>query len=212
MRPSEQLLFEGRIAGAWALERMVGATLIGLLVWGGLALVTYYGAPNARSLLLPVAALLLALQLTITVLYVWRRLATTEYVVTDEAVYARRGQILLSVSAAALDRVTDLYVHTSLVGRLFGFSGLWVKTAGGGIHLAGLRDAYRVRASIQDARHTFLTRLLAESGRPTPGPREAGQCQCPNCQLVFPVPPARPLDVECPRCRQRGTLFAEAAV
>lgn len=198
--------------GAWALERMVGAILSGLILWGGLGLAAYFVAPTMRDLLPSLVSGVFLLYLGISLVYVWRRVATTEYVVTDEAVYARRGRFLLTVSAAALDRVTDLYVHTSLVGRLFGFSGLTVKTAGGGIHLAGLRDAYHIRASIQDARHEFLTRLLAESGRPTPGPRATGQCQCPKCELVFPVPPARPLDVECPRCRQRGTLFAEAAV
>lgn len=213
LRTSERVLVDAAMAGAWALEHILATILLAVFLWGGLSLVVLLGAPANAGAWLAIIASAAVVHLALSAIYVWRRLATTEYVVTDEAVYTRRGQFLLYVAAAALDRVTDLHVRTSLVGRLFGYSSLTVRTAGGGVYLPGLRDAYALRSIIQEARHDFLTRLLRESGR-TPD-RAAStvstECECPTCATVIRVPPARPVAVECPKCHETGMLFEEAA-
>ncbi|MBI2077139.1 MAG: PH domain-containing protein [Euryarchaeota archaeon] len=210
---SERMLVEARMARAWGFEHMLATLVLAAIVWGGLTAFVVFGGPPAPGLWLLFIAAGAALHLVASLVYVWRRVATSEYVVTDEAVYARRGNLLLHVDAAALDRVTDLHVRTTLVGRIFGYSGLAVRTAGGGVYLPGLRDPYTIRGIIQNARHDFIARLLRESGRSRSepaSPHVSTECECPNCGAVLPVPPRRPIDVECPRCHERGMLFEEA--
>lgn len=211
----ERVLLEERIVRAWGLEHMLASLLLALFLWGGLGTFGWFLLPESRDLIVAIAASLGASHLLLSLVYVWRRLATTEYVITDEALYARRGRLILTVASALLDRVTDLHVHTSLMGRLFGYSGLSIRTAGGGVWMPGLREPYRVRGTIQEARHALIARLLRESGRADPtaaAPTRDGtsDIQCPQCELVFGVARRRPLDVECPRCHEKGMIFEEA--
>ena len=198
------------MARAWGLEHVIATVLLAAILWGGLGVVVVVGQPANGGLWLALVASAALVHLSISAIYVWRRLATSEYVVTDEAVYTRRGQLLLHVDAAALDRVTDLHVRTTLVGRIFGYSALSVRTAGGGVFLPGLREPYGIRGIIQTARQEFLARLLRESGRDAPQTGPAAQCECPTCFTVIDVPAARPLAVECPSCHETGMLFEEA--
>lgn len=215
--PQERILKEERIVGAWALEHILASFLVASVLWGGLFVATRVFAPELLASVGTVAVGLFVVHLSISALYVWRRVATTEYIVTAEAVYARRGRMILTVASALLDRVTDLHVHTSLVGRIFGYSGLSVRTAGGGLWMPGLHNPYVVRGTIQQARHELVAQLLRESGRERPtAPARGGPqltaIQCPNCDLLFDVPPKpRPLDVQCPRCKETGAIFQEAA-
>jgi uncharacterized membrane protein YdbT with pleckstrin-like domain len=215
--PHERVLKEERIVGAWALEHLIVSFLIAIVLWGGLFAATLLVAPEYIGSVGALAGILFFGHIFASVLYVWRRIVTTEYVVTAEAVYARRGKLILTVASALLDRVTDLHVHTSLVGRIFGYSGLSVRTAGGGLWMPGLRDPYVIRGMIQQARHDLITQLLRESGRDD-GRRESGSrsastsIQCPKCELVFDVPRTpRPLDVTCARCQETGAIFEEAS-
>ena len=215
--PQERVLREERIVNAWGLEHILVSFLVASIVWGGLFVGTLLLAPQHIGALGTLAGVLFLVHVLASVVYVWRRIVTTEYVVTAEAVYARRGKLILTVSSALLDRVTDLHVHTSLVGRVFGYSGLSVRTAGGGLWMPGLREPYVVRGTIQQARHELLKQLLRESGRETADgresvpPRTTTSIQCPDCEHVFDVPVGpRPLDVQCPSCKGTGTLFEEA--
>jgi uncharacterized membrane protein YdbT with pleckstrin-like domain len=147
----------------------------------------------------------------------WRRVVTTEYVITDETAYARTGHLLLRLESVPMDKLTDITVHTSLLGRLMGYSNLMIRTAGGAILFVGLADAYRLRESVQDQRRDFIRRLLEEAGRGREADRVAeggapiakgARCRCPACEHAFDGPPERPVDVTCPRCGLEGTLFA----
>lgn len=215
--PQERVLKEERIVAAWGLEHVIVSFLVAAILWGGLFVAVFLLANDYIATVGPILATVFVLHLLLSAIYVWRRIVTTEYVVTAEAVYARRGKIILTVASALLDRVTDLHVHTSLVGRLFGYSGLSVRTAGGGLWMPGLREPYVIRGTIQQARHELITQLLRESGREheaqTPRtPSKTTQIQCPNCSEVFDVAlKPRPLDVSCPRCEETGAIFEEAA-
>lgn len=215
LRAGERVRLEERMVPRWAMEVVASATLWGaLVVAAALAFDAYAGRPEP-SLLLIILASFAAASWILAALYAWRRIVTTEYVISEDTVYTRRGRILLRLNSAPLDRITDLHVHTSLLGRLFGYSGLVVRTAGGGLLLSGLRDAYGVRGVLHEQRRAYLEQLLRESGR---GPKAgrapaptADQCRCPRCQQAIPVPRARPVAVVCPSCRLDGILFAEAA-
>lgn len=201
----------GGIAPAWGLERAVVLLFSVALLWGGAAFaLTLAAAPGLAGFYVLLAGGAL-LHLVAGGLYVWRRIVTTEYVVTEEFVYARRGRFLLYLGAAALDRLTDLHVHQGVLGRLFGFASLRVLTAGGGIHLPGLVDAVAVRGQVQEARQALLARLIREAGRIPAAPASGPPCQCPRCQHVFAAPGPAPVDVRCPSCGAEGTLFEEAA-
>lgn len=214
--PQERVLKEERIVGAWGLEHVIVSFIVAVILWGGAAVAAFILAPDAFETVATIAAAIFVLHLLLSVIYVWRRIVTTEYVVTAEAVYARRGKLILTVASALLDRVTDLHVHTSLVGRLFGYSGLSVRTAGGGLWMPGLREPYVIRGTIQQARHELITQLLRESGRDQErqAPKPTSQTtpvQCPNCENMFDIAlQPRPLDVTCPRCKESGAIFEEA--
>lgn len=211
LRPEERVVVASVVAPAWALERMVAILLTALILWGGLGLVLALNRATGLAVWFSILAIVGSLHLLLGGLYVWRRVVTTEYVVTDEFVYARRGQILLQLGAAALDRVTDLHIHQGIVGRMFGYSTLRVLTAGGGLHMSGLRDAVGVRSRVQEARHSFIARLLREAGKDSVASAAPGRsCQCPRCGRVFRVVGALPMDVTCPQCQAAGTLFEEA--
>lgn len=215
VRPGEAIHLEERIVPAWAVERLVAALLVVTILAAGpvvaFGLADFRAERTILSLVLGLAALLLATN----ALWVWRRVATTEYVLTDEAVYTRRGQLVLTANSAPLDRITDLHVHTSILGRMFGFSSLLVATAGGSLHLPGLRDAYHVRGAVHDQRRAFLARLLADAGRPpAAGPAPVRptppECRCPRCESLVPVAGPLPFAVTCPSCGLEGVLFEEA--
>lgn len=217
LRPDESVVAEDRVQKRWILRAIllmlvfVVAPLTGILgffwttqraLFPAWAWPTWVGVAAASLLLVAVVA--------------WRRVVTTEYVITDETVYTRRGRFLLRLQSSPLDKITDITVHTSLLGRLIGYSTLMVRTAGGAPVFVGLADAYLLREAVEDQRKAFVRRLLEEAGRDddavrvAPGAKTAGRCRCPNCDHAFQVPSERPVDVTCPKCGIEGTLFAEA--
>jgi uncharacterized membrane protein YdbT with pleckstrin-like domain len=182
VRPHEKILREERIVGAWAVEHLLVSFLLAIVLWGGLFGLTNVFLPSYVPLASIVLGGAFGLHIVFSTIYVWRRVVTTEYVVTAEAVYARRGKLVLTVASALLDRVTDLHVHTSLVGRVFGYSGLSVRTAGGGVWIPGLRDPYEIRGTIQQARHELIAQLLREAGRE--GEKEAPAAPRSNARVA----------------------------
>lgn len=214
LRRDEKVLVEQAITPAWALEQAIAWFLLGAVLFGGPVVLVLLRKelPGRAEIVFGIAATFIVYWLTM-LLYTWRRVATSEYVVTEEAVYTRRGRLLLSVDVATLDRVTDLHVHTSVVGRLLGYSRLVVKTAGGGLVMSGVRDAYGIRGTVHDARQRLLARLLREGGRTearTAASRPQIDIECPSCRTAFAAAGTPPLDVRCPRCQATGTLFPEA--
>jgi membrane protein YdbS with pleckstrin-like domain len=215
LRRDEKILLEESITPAWGLEQGLAWLIVGLVVFGALSvpIVLAEDLSSRSVLLLAVASAFLVFWL-LMLLYTWRRIVTSEYVVSEEAVYTRRGRLMISVEAATLDRVTDLHVHTGITGRIFGYSRLVVKTAGGELLMPGLRDAYAIRGVVHDARQRLLTRLLREAGRseaPQAAPQKGSiEIECPECQRAFTAAGTPPFDVRCPHCKATGTLFAEA--
>lgn len=210
LQPRERALATTGIVSSWGFERLAAVLITALILWGGGAILLAVNGLEGGAWY-TLLGVLFALHLASGVLYVWRRIVTTEYVLTEEFVYARRGQFLLHLDAAALDRVTDLHIHQGVIGRLFGFSTLRVLTAGGGLHMPGLRDAVAVRGRIQEARQELIARLLREAGRGgSEGASPSRATECPRCAHVFSAAGPLPLDVTCPKCGAQGTLFAEA--
>lgn len=217
LRPDESVVAEDRVQRRWIL-RAVLLMLVFLVapVTGALGFFWFVEPAAFPSWAWPTWAAVAAALVALVALVSWRRVVTTEYVITDETVYARRGIFLLRLQSAPLDKITDITVHTSLLGRLMGYSTLVVRTAGGAPMFVGLADAYVLREAVEDQRKAFVRRLLKEAGRDADAVRrrERGEvdsrCRCPTCDQAFQVPADRPVDVTCPKCGTEGTLFAEA--
>ncbi len=106
--------------------------------------------------LVTVAAIWLA------VLLHWRR-ATSLYTVTGERVYFAYGRIRFHLLQTTYDKVTDLHIHQSLFGRIWGYGTVRVQTAGTGLSLAGVVDPVTFKQRIEDARSKFLRSLIQSS-------------------------------------------------
>lgn len=88
------------------------------------------------------------------------QLRRTEYVSTDRRVYARRGLVGTTVNQLTYDKITDITLHQDLLGRLFGYSGVTVQTAGGNqapITMVGLPDGLAAKAAIEQWRDRSLS-------------------------------------------------------
>jgi len=62
------------------------------------------------------------------------KLINRKYEVTTERVRATRGLISHSISEADLDKITDIVVEQSIVGRLLNYGTLYFNTAGAGYY------------------------------------------------------------------------------
>jgi len=80
----------------------------------------------------------------------WRRQVTTEYAVTDERVYARRGRLVTYVHFTTHDKVTDFRFRQGPFERAVGIQGLTLATAGGDVAIAGVRDAVAFKQAAED--------------------------------------------------------------
>ena len=102
--------------------------------------------------------------LAVVALVAWRRQATTEYVLTDERIYARTGRLITNVHFATHDKVTDLRYRQGPLERLLGVSSMTFATAGGDVRVAGVHDALAVKETAERARDAFVQRLLERAG------------------------------------------------
>jgi membrane protein YdbS with pleckstrin-like domain len=214
VRSDERILVELGINSRWLAARVVG-TLVFVLLLLAATIVLSLSVRNAAVIAWPIFGILTALLVLVGLPYAWRRKITSEFIVTDETAYTRTGRIVLSVNSMPMDKITDITSHTGVMGRIFGYSHLIVRSAGGGLGYIGISDAYHLMDVIKQARRDFIRRLLEEAGREaptTPTPQVSkDRCQCPNCAHTFMVTNQRPLDVTCPNCGTQGTLFAEVA-
>lgn len=86
----------------------------------------------------------------------------TEYVVTDRAVYAKRGRRARRVTTLELDRVQDVSYRRSAVGGALGYGSVTVEIAGGGdLSLSAVGDARRAA--------DLVGRLARRADDPIPG-------------------------------------------
>ncbi|HVM45264.1 MAG TPA: PH domain-containing protein [Candidatus Thermoplasmatota archaeon] len=134
----------------------------------------------------------------LVVLASWRRAATTEYALTEERVYARSGRLVTRLHFTTHDKVTDMRFRQGPLERLFGLSTLTFATAGGEVHLAGVRDAMALKAAAERARDAFIRRLLAETAAAAPPPA-APAPEPPASGADAAPPPPHPVAFEGPR-------------
>ncbi len=216
LRPDESIVAEDQVQKRWILRAIL--LMLIFVVTPVTAALVFFSVTSPAAFpdwAWPAWAGVATASLLLVALVAWRRVATTEYVVTDETVYTRRGRFLLRLQSAPLDKITDITVHTSLLGRLMGYSTLMVRTAGGAPVFVGLADAYVLREAVDDQRKGFVRRLLKEAGRDADMVRRGrrddatSRCRCPECSHAFDVPTQRPVDVTCPKCGTEGTLFEE---
>jgi uncharacterized membrane protein YdbT with pleckstrin-like domain len=150
--------------------------------------VWWSGRPRLRAVL-PAAAFGLALVIGgLAVFYVTRRqlplafvpvgvalglwgylvVTNTRFVVTDRAVYRKRGVLSRDVRRIAVDRIQDSSFRQGVRGRLFGYGTVVVQAAGGGsIRFHEVENPREVRA--------LVDRRAADDGDGVPG--SVGQWQ-----------------------------------
>jgi membrane protein YdbS with pleckstrin-like domain len=126
----------------------VPVSIVGTAVWGVVLTVFLIGF-----------LILLTLPLS------WLSLKNTDYVVTDEALYVKKGVLGTNIESVGLDKIQNTEYSQSFWGKQFGFGSIDVSTAGSSgaeISFQNVEDAREVRETI--------TRL---SNQYAPGSRES---------------------------------------
>lgn len=195
----ENVLAKRRAPATYAIALLVAPFAALALVLGALLV--------ARALLPPIAeivpawapwtawgALMVALSLA-----AWRRAATTEYVLTDQRVYARVGRFVTKLHFTTHDKVTDIRYRQGPLERAFGFASLTFATAGGVVHLAAVVDAMSLKAASERARDAFVRELLGEEE-----PRAPAVDGVETSQDQGPTPAAPPWTGPRPSYLQQG--------
>ncbi|MBW3582803.1 MAG: PH domain-containing protein [Euryarchaeota archaeon] len=120
----------------------------------------------------------------IGLLVLYWRYKTTRYVITEGRVYKSYGKLRFYLLQTTYDKVTDMQVHQSLFGRLWGFGTITLQTAGTGLMLDGVPDPLAMKQRIESARTRFLETLVGEQGARRPaqkttegGPEEAARVE-----------------------------------
>lgn len=118
----------------------------------------------------------------------WRRQATTEYALTDQRIYVRYGRLVTRLHFTTHDKVTDIHYRQGPIERLFGLASITFATAGGEVHVPGIRDALQVKEAAEKARDAFLRTLLGEAAPLQAPPEVVAPADAPSA----PPPPAQP--------------------
>lgn len=105
----------------------------------------------------------------------YRRAVTSRYLITPDRIYRAHGILRFALHQTTYDKVTDLHVHQSFFGRIWGFGTVRVETAGIGLHLDGVDDPFAVKQAVEAARVDFIERLVGQyKGRPKVAKAPAG--------------------------------------
>lgn len=86
------------------------------------------------------------------------RVRNTDYVVTDEALYVKRGVLSTTIESVTLEKIQNTAFRRSFLGRRFGYGSIDVSTAGSSgtdLSFTAVEDARSVRETI--------TRLRSQS-------------------------------------------------
>ncbi|MDS0298771.1 PH domain-containing protein [Halogeometricum sp. S1BR25-6] len=125
------------------------------LAVGAVALVAFTRLPWVVA----AGSLLLVLLVAVAGVY---PVYTTAYLVTDRAVYAKRGRRARQVTTLELDKVQDVSYRRSAVGGALGYGTVTVEIAGGGdLSLSAVADARRAA--------DLVGRLARRADDPIPG-------------------------------------------
>ena len=190
VRGDERVLLKMRAAPAFALVLLLPRLLYVVAPLAIFLLARPYVAALAHIPATPVLAGAGALALVLA-LASWRRAATTEYALTDERIYARVGQLVTRLHFTTHDKVTDILYRQGPLERAFGLANLTFATAGGEVHVLGVRDALAVKATAESARDAFVRALLREA--PERAARASPVGPSPDTSLPdLPPAPAAP--------------------
>lgn len=160
LRADEEVLARVRPPFAYAVALAIAPFLVlSVLLAVFLLFAGPVGLPIAPSTAWTVWGILVALGAFVS----WRRQATSEYAITDQRIYSRTGRLITRLHFTTHDKVTDMRFRQGPIERAFGLSGLTFATAGGDVHVAGVRDALAIKATSESARDAFIRKLLAEA-------------------------------------------------
>lgn len=135
-----------------------------LSVAAGVGLFGFVWLPALASVILAVLALA---AIWGAVLIHWRR-ATSLYTITPERAYKAYGRLRFNLLQTTYDKVTDLHIHQSVFGRIWGYGTVRLQTAGAGLALNGVEDPVGFKKQIERQRRRFLDTLIGEAPRARP--------------------------------------------
>ncbi|PWD50602.1 hypothetical protein C8046_08010 [Serinibacter arcticus] len=132
----------------------IAAALVVILVIQGLDDLLRIDLPVLTLVLILAGVILVATLIGLTYSYfAWRR---TEYAITTEAVVQRSGIFFRKERVARLTRIQAVEVTQPILGRIFGFAGIKVESAGGAE--ANMSLAYLTMDEASDVRNEILAR------------------------------------------------------
>lgn len=157
MQPNESILYETQLH--WIIYKMgITITLMGFLVgrFAPLPVKTFLG-DSIAAMVAPavtyIAAGLIALG-AFQLIASYIRQISTELVITDQRVIAKRGFIATTSYELMMTKVEGATIEQSVWGRLLGFGTLMVKGTGGGISpIDHVANPYRFHSHLMNALH-----------------------------------------------------------
>lgn len=195
LREDEDVLLRLRARPVWAIVLLTRPIVLLTFVLAA-ALVARMIVPQARVVPEWVPWAVWGALVVLAAFAAWRRSATTEYALTDERIYARTGRLVTRVQFTTHDKITDIHYRQGPLERMFGLATLTFATAGGEVHVAGVRDALALKAASERARDAFIRTLLREAPAPSvvepataaPSAPEADAMRAPVAQRVVTPP------------------------
>ncbi len=122
------------------------------------------------------AVLTLGIWLPVLLVVMWMR-RSTRYVLTNFRVLAEKGVISKSSKSSQLDKINDVMVSQSLLGRMMGFGDVVLETAAeaGASVLARIPDPIGFQRALLDQIAAFKNQAA------NPPPDHRGEKKCPMC-------------------------------
>ncbi|MFB6160658.1 MAG: PH domain-containing protein [Haloferacaceae archaeon] len=152
------------------------------VVWVGQpAFETLYGTIATGVVLVVV---LVGFLILLGVPFSYLRIQNTDYVVTNQSLYVKRGMFSTNIETVDLDRIQNTEYSQSFWGKQFGYGTIAISTAGSSgaeISFSGIPDAKDVRDRITEVRNeqvgrgddgTTGGRSSADAGDGTPASEE----------------------------------------
>jgi uncharacterized membrane protein YdbT with pleckstrin-like domain len=123
----------------WA-GQPVPLSIVGTAVWGLLLTVVLVG-----------------ILLLLTLPFTWLSIRNTDYVVTDETLYVKKGVLSTNIESVGLDKIQNTEYSQSFWGKQFGYGSIDVSTAGS----SGAEIGFQNVANASEVRD-LITRLSNE--------------------------------------------------
>ncbi|ESS07001.1 MAG: putative membrane protein, partial [uncultured archaeon A07HB70] len=97
----------------------------------------------------------------LTLPFSWLSIENTDYVVTDEALYVKKGVVSTNIESVGLDKIQNTEYSQSFWGKQFDFGSIDISTAGSSgaeISLQNVADARHVREMISSLSTEYASR------------------------------------------------------